>query len=237
MEKKITIRENTEEYMQELREWAGEARKGGLEEMAAFFRNRLGEYEEHMSMWNAAYKRIGTMIPEQTEKLLDLGCGTGLELDEISAARPSLQITGIDLSPDMLAVLAKKHPQVRLIQADYFSYDFGASVYDMAVSFESLHHFKQDKKLGLYKRIYEALKEGGAFLEADYIACCEEEETLLMELCDSLREREHIPEDVFVHFDTPLTWEHEREALSGAGFSEVELIDSIDGVTFIRAAK
>lgn len=188
-------------------------------------------------MWNAAYKRIGTMIPEQAEKLLDLGCGTGLELDEISAARPSLQITGIDLSPDMLAVLAKKHPQVRLIQADYFSYDFGASVYDMAVSFESLHHFKQDKKLGLYKRIYEALKEGGAFLEADYIACCEEEETLLMELCDSLREREHIPEDVFVHFDTPLTWEHEREALSGAGFSEVELIDSIDGVTFIRAAK
>ena len=44
-------------------------------------------------------------------------------------------------------------------------------------------------------------------------------------------------EDVFVHFDTPLTWEHEREALCGAGVSEVELIDSIDGVTFIRAAK
>ena len=51
-----------------------------------------------------------------------------------------------------------------------------------------------------------------------------------------IRDR-HIPEDVFVHFDTPLTWEHEREALCGAGFSEVELIDSIDGVTFIRAAK
>ena len=36
MEKKITLRENTVEYIQELREWAGEARKGGLEEMAAF---------------------------------------------------------------------------------------------------------------------------------------------------------------------------------------------------------
>ena len=56
-------------------------------------------------------------------------------------------------------------------------------------------------------------------------------------MINSLREREHIPEDVFVHFDTPLTWEHEREALCGAGFSEVALIDSIDGVTFIRAAK
>lgn len=237
MEKKIVIRENTEEYMRELREWAGEVQKGRLEEMAAFFRDRLDEYEEHMSVWDAAYKRIGTMIPENAEKLLDLGCGTGLELDEISAVRPFLQITGIDLSPDMLAVLAGKHPQVRIIQADYFSYDFGTSVYDMAVSFESLHHFKQDKKLGLYQRIYEALKEGGTFLEADYIACCEEEETLLMELCDSMRKKENIPEEVFVHFDTPLTWEHERQALTGAGFSEVELIDSIDGVTFIKAAK
>lgn len=36
MEKKITIRENTAEYMQELREWAEDAGKGGLEEMAAF---------------------------------------------------------------------------------------------------------------------------------------------------------------------------------------------------------
>ncbi len=33
MEKKITIRENTAEYMQELREWAEDAGKGGLEEM------------------------------------------------------------------------------------------------------------------------------------------------------------------------------------------------------------
>ena len=42
MEKKITIRENTAEYMQELREWAGEAGKGGLEEMAAFFPEQAG---------------------------------------------------------------------------------------------------------------------------------------------------------------------------------------------------
>ena len=58
-----------------------------------------------------------------------------------------------------------------------------------------------------------------------------------MGLYDSKREKEKIPENVYVHFDTPLTWEHEREALSGAGFTGVELICSIEGATFIRAEK
>lgn len=47
-----------------------------------------------------------------------------------------------------------------------------------------------------------------------------------MELCDSLRE-EHIPEDVFVHFDTPLTWSMKGGGalLRRRGFSEVVLIE------------
>ena len=41
MEKKIVIRENTAEYMQQLRSWTEEVKDTGLEEMAAFFRARL----------------------------------------------------------------------------------------------------------------------------------------------------------------------------------------------------
>lgn len=237
MKNKMIIRENTEAYMKELRRWTEQVQDSRLEEMASFFRDRLGEYEAHMSVWRSAYKHLAALIPENTETLLDLGCGTGLELDEILPVRPALEVTGIDLSQDMLAVLSAKHPQVKLIQADYFRCDFGKQVYDMAVSFESLHHFKPALKQKLYRRIWEALKEGGTFIEADYIACCEEEETLLMGLYDSKREKEKIPENVYVHFDTPLTWEHEREALSGAGFTGVELICSIEGATFIRAKK
>ena len=90
---------------------------------------------------------MGTLVPEHVEKLLDLGCGTGLELDEILQKRPKLEVTGIDLSEDMLGRLSAKHPQVHTIRADYFRYDFGKEAYDMAVSFESLHHFKPEKKL------------------------------------------------------------------------------------------
>ena len=85
-----------------------------------FFRARLDGYEEHMSLWSRAYKYMGTLVPEQVEKLLDLGCGTGLELDEILQKRPKLEVTGIDLSEDMLGRLSAKHPQVHTIRADYF---------------------------------------------------------------------------------------------------------------------
>ena len=57
--------------------------------------------------------------------------------------------------------------------------DLGAEQYGAVVSVESLHHFTPEQKLGLYKKIHAALRPGGFFLEADYIACCEEEETLL----------------------------------------------------------
>lgn len=40
-----------------------------------------------------------------------------------------------------------------------------------------------------------------------------------------------------LHFDTPLTAEHEMELLENAGFSRVEMIECIDGAVFIRAEK
>lgn len=55
----------------------------------------------------------------------------------------------------------QKHPQVRLIQADYFSYDFGASVYDMAVSFESFIILSRIKSLGSINGYTKPHKEGG----------------------------------------------------------------------------
>ena len=83
----------------------------------------------------------------------------------------------------------------------------------------------------------QALRPGGFFLEADYIACCEEEETLLRAESARRRARANIPADVFIHFDTPLTLEHELALLRAAGFSYCEAVDSIAGATFLRGRK
>ena len=49
--------------------------------------------------------------------LLDIGCGTGLELASIYQKFPNVKITGIDLSKDMLEKLRVKYADTFLIRA------------------------------------------------------------------------------------------------------------------------
>lgn len=177
------------------------------------------------------------IIPDNTKRILDIGCGTGLEIDEILAVRPKIEIIGIDLSEDMLKKLRQKHPKVKIICADYFEFDYNKENFDTVISFETLHHFKPLKKQILFEKIYKALPTGGTYIEADYIACCSEEENLLMRACDKKRKEGNISNDEFVHFDTPLTAEHEVELLSNAGFRNVEVTNCVDGVCFIMSKK
>ena len=145
----------------------------------------------------------------------------------------------MDLCREMLDKLAQKHPDKKLktVCSDYFRFDLQKGHWDAVISFESLHHFLPGDKLVLYRKIRESLKDNGVFLLGDYIACCDEEETLLRETWREKRARFSIPEGRFVHFDIPLTLEHETEILQKAGFSEVLPKDSLDGATLILARK
>ena len=63
-----------------------------LEKMDLFFENRLKEYEEHMlSAIEGArefYPFTAAQLPlEEGCEVLDLGCGTGLELDACAQSR------------------------------------------------------------------------------------------------------------------------------------------------------
>jgi len=51
-------------------------------------------------------------------RILDVGCGTGLVATHLRAARSDLQIDGADLSPEMLAVAAKKALYDDLFEVD-----------------------------------------------------------------------------------------------------------------------
>ena len=98
-----------------------------LEKMDAFFEKRLDGYDEHMRTnvddEGQFYAFTAAQLPKCAgAMILDLGCGTGLELEEYFPLNPTAQITGIDLCRPMLEALEKKFPgkKLRLICASYF---------------------------------------------------------------------------------------------------------------------
>lgn len=211
---------------EKVKEWLRQTEEVPLEEMAAFFDKRAESYEEKMMPWNAYYQWIGELIPAKAKTLLDLGCGTGLELGEIFKHHPKIAVTGVDLSSSMLDKLRDhyKDKELELMCGDYFTVPFRSEVYDVAVSFETLHHFTKEQKVKIFKKIHGALVPGGCYLHGDYIAESLEMESYLFEERERRKKRYSISESEFVHFDTPLTLSHEMEALWEAGFSEVALL-------------
>ena len=202
-----------------------------LERMDDFFAARLDGYDEHMKQniqgASAFYAYTAALLPRKDgAKILDLGCGTGLELEELFALNPGAQVTGIDLSPDMLNALRAKFPEktITLINASYFDVPFGESIYDGAVSVESLHHFPREMKLSLYQKLHKALKPKAPFVLTDYFAESEELEIEYFRNLAQLREEQGIQDGVVVHYDTPLTVEHEAEVLREAGFTDVRIL-------------
>lgn len=235
----MIIRKDVSRHMAELKEWLAETEAAGPENMDAFFTRRVDGYEEHMSIWRDAYRCFAELLPQDPGEVLDLGVGTGLELDDIWKLNPAIKVTGVDMSQAMLDVLAQKHSDKNLtiVCEDYFRFDMGENRWKTVISFESCHHFLHDEKLKLYKKIYRGLKEGGCFILGDYIACCDEEEDILREAYIEKRKRYQIPEGQFIHLDIPMTLEHETAIMHEAGFHTIHAKDSINGATMIVAAK
>lgn len=191
------IMKSSEEYMQNLKQWLQDMADSPLEEMSGFFAKRLYDYEEHMLIWEKSYQTFAESLPLDCKKILDLGCGTGLELDKIWQRNLNIEVTAVDLCADMLDKLLEKHGDKHLttVCQDYFRYDFEYGKWDAVISFESLHHFLPEHKKKLYRKVCNSLKKGGVFLLGDYIACCKEEEELLHSVYLKKRKQSAIPEN------------------------------------------
>lgn len=215
-----------------------------LERMDEFFDSRLAIYDEHQLDAIASardfYPFTAGLLPrEPGARVLDLGCGTGLELEWYFQLNPTARVTGIDLAPGMLDALRAKFPEhnLELICDSYFDVPLGAQHYDAVVSVESLHHFTQAEKIPLYTRLCTTLVPGGSFILTDYFVASDAEEARLRGELERLRREQGIEDGEFYHFDTPLTVAHEMEALRAAGFTKVEVLGSWASTATLRATR
>lgn len=204
-----------------------------LEEMSAFFNERANRYDkvhiEHIGGGMESKKIIASFLPENTRALIDLGIGTGLELEEIFVRFPEAEVTGLDVAEDMLRQLRLKYTgrNITLYNASYLDFDLGSCAYDAALSVMTLHHYSHEVKTGIYRRILRCLKEDGVYIECDYMLS-EHDHDNAQEMEDfHFSEYERIKKELGIndgreyHYDTPCTVSNQKRMLLDAGFASV----------------
>ncbi|MCI8388691.1 MAG: class I SAM-dependent methyltransferase [Clostridiales bacterium] len=200
--------------------------------MREFFDRKADGYDDvHLKLMDSKTAIIGK-LKESDSKILDLGIGTGLELIPLFERLPQARVVGIDLSNEMLAELSKRSfaDKVTAILGDFFSVDYGID-YDAVISTSALHHFDEELKIELYRRIYDCLKPGGRLINSDKIAADQAAQDEMLYVYTN-------EPDKYPHIDTPLTVENEIKLLQAVGFKNIEVSEvSIDDYRLITAEK
>jgi len=216
------------------------------EKMGEFFKARVNGYDEHMRLNVDAFNEIYTRVAEPIEQsqvpvnLLDLGCGTGLELAAIFQKNPNACVTGVDLSREMLDRLAEKYAdknkQIDFKLGSYLEIPFPEKKYDYALSVMTLHHLTKEEKVSIYQKILNTLKDEGTYIEADYVVIPSEE-------ADRYRRYQEIKQTYGIkdmhnyHVDIPFSKNTQTHLFFEAGFNSVEVILELENACIFECEK
>lgn len=177
-------------------------------------------------------------IPHQgKEKIVvaDLGCGTGTIAKRVLEVYPNAQVTCIDLAENMIETAKVKlvnYHNVEYIVKDFYDFDFEKR-YDAVLSSLALHHLKNDQdKKGFFKKIFDALKSGGVFYNADVVLGSNEtlqnlymkkwKEFMLKKVSASLVESKWLPK--YEDEDRPAELMWQLKWLEEIGFKKIDVI-------------
>jgi SAM-dependent methyltransferase len=94
-------------------------------------------------------------------RVLDVGCGGGLNLAMFGES--GLDVTGIDVSANMLAVAHDSWPSANLIHADFLQHDFGHLRYHGIFAKAFIHLFPHGDALKALAKIHSLVLPDGVF--------------------------------------------------------------------------
>ncbi|HEY8042006.1 MAG TPA: methyltransferase domain-containing protein [Polyangiaceae bacterium] len=115
--------------------------------------------------YRRAHRRIvRRWQPQPGQKVLDVGCGTGVFLKTLAADHPDLDLTGLDLSEPMLVqarrgVVAGRSPAPVFVQGSVYEMPFEAGTFDVALNTISCHFYLEQVRA--FREMGRVLRPGG----------------------------------------------------------------------------
>lgn len=102
-----------------------------------------------------------------SDRLLDIGCGTGVLLRRLSAIHPAARLTGVDPVPEMLAIARRRLPSAVELQRGWAeTLPFADRQFDVVVSCNMFHYIAEpDTALREIKRV---LRPDGRLVITDW---------------------------------------------------------------------
>jgi hypothetical protein len=93
-------------------------------------------------------------------QVLDIGTGPGFDLKYLSE---KYSVTGIDISKRMVEIARFENPDKEILHADIVDHELGQNKYKGIWSRGALHHIENQELDKVFKKISDALVEGGIF--------------------------------------------------------------------------
>ncbi|MFC1625661.1 class I SAM-dependent methyltransferase [Patescibacteria group bacterium] len=112
-------------------------------------------------------KRILGNRNNSNKKVLDLGCGQGRSIDVLRGCKYlDKNITGVDISKDLLKVAQKRFPDIGFVKGDVLSVDFPDSSFDTILTVMVLHFFTPNELSKIFSKCHRWLGNNGQFVLA-----------------------------------------------------------------------
>lgn len=133
--------------------------------------NKIAElYDEkfaHLELYLPSYNQLLEKLNDDAA-VLDLGCGPGIISRYLKSQRELLQITGMDIAPNMIE-LAKQHiPDGAFLTGDCRMPDFPGDTFDAVIAGFLLPYFDEAETQAFFHQTAKILKPGGLFY-ASYV--------------------------------------------------------------------
>jgi SAM-dependent methyltransferase len=114
---------------------------------------------KHSFVWELGAGVVDLLAPQPSERILDLGCGTGRLTARIARATPD--VIGIDSSVEMIHEAKKACPEIQFIVADARDFHFDRP-FDAVFSNAALHWIQEQEQV--VRCVWNALRPGGRFV-------------------------------------------------------------------------